>query len=72
MKLNLQKWGLLIGITAFSHVAFAQTTERQTAFDNYHRYTEEAKKVADRKKGRPSFPTGIIWRNMATEKRKVC
>ena len=47
MKLNLQKWGLLIGITAFSHVAFAQTTERQTAFDNYHRYTEEAKKVAD-------------------------
>lgn len=50
MKLNLQKWGLLIGITAFSHVAFAQTTERQTAFDNYHRYTEEAKKVADPEK----------------------
>lgn len=72
MKLNLQKWGLLIGITAFSHVAFAQTTERQIAFDNYHRYTEEAKKMTDPEKGRQSFLTGIIWRNTVTEKQKDC
>lgn len=47
MKHYLCKWGLLMGIITLSHTALAQKTEREIAFNDYRRYTMEARKVTD-------------------------